>query len=155
MDDPRNRLLSSVSALPANGSNWGSLLSSFMVPAPQLPQRPAPPGLPYRTALSPQEEQAFQAWYQQNQKALPPWQDTPDSDYDMRGFYKAALAGDPRAKTVISPYDNKIHTSDAWKTPFHQTFSRESVYAGPDAPYWVGNKLYNRAGQLLKDETPR
>ena len=80
-----------------------------------------------------------------------PWRESPTSDYDMRGFFKAWMQGDPRA-TWQGPGS---HFPDVWKTPFHQTFSNESMYATPDAPRWVGNRLVTKEGSLIRDESPR
>jgi hypothetical protein len=94
----------------------------------------AKPG-PYITRLSPQEEAQFKTWVAQNKI---PWQDSPTSDYDMRGYWKALVSGNPRARTEINPVDQKPHYPDTWKTPYHKTFSRESEYALPTAGHWEG-----------------
>src|ERR1700678_904319 len=90
-------------------------------------QSVAKPG-PYTTTLSPLEEQQFKVWVAQNKI---PWQDSPTSDYDMRGYWKAQQAGDKDARTEINPVDKKPHYPDTYKTPYHKTFSRESKYALP------------------------
>lgn len=106
----------------------------------------------FNTPLDPGDEQRFQTWVSYNKV---PWRDSPTSDYDMRGFWKAMQAGDPIARTGVSPFDNQIHFPDRWKTPFHQTFSGESMYAQPGAPRWVDDKLTTSDGRILRDETPK
>src|SRR5579864_575996 len=95
----------------------------------------AKPG-PYKTALALPDEMKFQSWVKQNKI---PFDDSPTSDYDMRGFWKAAQSGDPRATTQVSSFDGKVHFNDAWKTPYHESFSNESMYATPNAPAWQGS----------------
>jgi hypothetical protein len=110
----------------------------------------------FRTSLSPDEEAGFQSWLKANRSvpAIREWRDTPRSDYDMRGFFQALQAGDPRAITGVSPFDRQIHFTDTWKTPYHRTFSNESIYASPDAPHWVGDRLIDKTGRVVADETP-
>jgi hypothetical protein len=93
---------------------------------------------PYHTPLAPEQEAVFQQWVKQNKI---PWQDSPTSDYDMRGYWLAQQSGDPQAKTSINPVDKKPHYPDTFKTPYHKSFSNESMYAQPGAPHWVGQKL--------------
>ena len=95
----------------------------------------ARPG-PYGTTLSPQEEQQFQQWAQQQGLHMEDYSG-PQAVYDMRGFWKAQQAGDPRARTDINPNDQRRHFPDIWKTPYAATFSNESMYAQPSAPRWV------------------
>lgn len=106
----------------------------------------AKPG-PYTTALPAQQEAGFQSWVKQNKI---PWQDSPTADYDMRGYYKAQQAGDPNAKQA-----GNMHFPDTYKTPYHATFSNESQYATPDAPRWNGNRLIDKKGNVIADETPQ
>ena len=112
----------------------------------------AKPG-PYQTQLNPGEEQKFRNWLKAN-PSLPPFDPTDrSSDYDMRGFYKALKRGDERAKGGIDPYDKKLHLPDVWKTPYHRTFSRESIYATEDAPHWEGDRyLVNKDGKVIWDD---
>jgi hypothetical protein len=108
---------------------------------------------PYRTTLSPLEEIQFQNWVKTNRI---PFDNSPTSDYDMRGFYRAAISGDPNAQTARSPFDGLMHFPDTWKTPYHKTFSKESQYALPSAPAWSGDRLINKAGGVVADErTPK
>lgn len=93
----------------------------------------ATPGA-YQTELPPEQEQQFQKWLITNKVPFDPSQSV--QDYDMRGFFSALLKGDPRAKNAIDPYDHRLHFPDVWKTPYHETFSNESIYAGKGAPSW-------------------
>lgn len=107
---------------------------------------------PYVTKLAPEEEAKFQAWVKANKI---PWQDSPTADYDMRGYFKAMLAGNQLAKTQVSQFDGKTHFPDTYKTPYHKTFSNESMYALPTAPKWVDNRLTDSRGRVIADETPK
>lgn len=107
---------------------------------------------PYISTLSPADEQTFQQWVKQNNIPFDP---SKTADYDMRGFWSALVSKDPRAVTAISPYDNQIHFPDVWKTPYHRTFSNESIYASKDAPHWEGYKLIDKNGNVVADETPK
>lgn len=70
----------------------------------------------------------------------------------MRGFWKGLQEGDPHAVTSIDPYDKKLHFTDYWKTPWHETFSRESKYATDEAPYWKDDRyLVDKEGKVLFD----
>jgi hypothetical protein len=118
---------------------------------PQLALPQAKPG-PYLTQLQPIQEMQFRQWAQQNRV---PWQDSPTSDYDMRGYYQALKSGDPRAVQTQSQFDGRMHFPDVWKTPNHKTFSNESMYALPTAPSWQGDRLVNAMGGVVADETPK
>jgi hypothetical protein len=95
----------------------------------------AKPG-PYLTQLQPSSEQSFQQWVKTNHI---PWQESPTSDYDMRGFWQAQQSGDPNAKRA-----SNLHFPDTYKTPYHKTFSNESKYATPSAPHWEGDRLVGK-----------
>lgn len=120
-----------------------------------LLQSPPTPTLPaslsqhqsYTTYLTPAEEAQFQSWVKANRI---PWQDTPNADYDMRGFWKAQQSGDPNAQRAAN-----LHFPDTWKTPYHHLFSNESMYATPDAPRWIDNRLIDKSGRVIADETPK
>lgn len=108
------------------------------------------------TFKSDKEESEFQDWVAKNN--IPFKTDDAQPDYDMRGFYKALKAGDPRATSGINPSDNQIHFSDYWKTPYHESFSAESQWATKHAPTWQGDdqsgwKLMDRKGNVIKDES--
>jgi hypothetical protein len=105
----------------------------------------------YQTNLSLDDEQRFQAWVKAKNV---PWRDEPAADYDMRGFWKALTSGDPRARQAQSQFDGRMHFPDTWKTPYHKTLSNESMYAAPGAPHWVGDRLVDKNGRIVADETP-
>lgn len=96
-------------------------------------------------------EPAFQGWLSQNKVPFNP--DGGPSDYDMRGFYRALMQGDPRARAAIDPNDNRMHYPDDWKTPLHETFSSQSQWASPDAPQWnVKDQLVAPSAKILFDD---
>lgn len=145
-------------------SNIVNLLSQPRGQQPQqqtMPQQPDTNFLtgtakagPYSTPLPLMDEMKFQQWVKQNRI---PVDDSRTSDYDMRGFWKAAQSGDRRASTSINPSDNQIHFPDTWKTPYHKSFSAESKYAKENAPKWVGDDargwaLVDRVGNIIQDE---
>ena len=88
------------------------------------------------------DEASFQSWISQNHIPFDP---APTSDYDLRGFYKAMVAG-RNAKQA-----KNLHFPDTWKTPYHKTFSNESEYATTDAPRWEGDVLKDRSGKIVAD----
>ena len=104
------------------------------------------------TQLSPDQEKAFGAWVSQNHVPFDPSQSM--QDYDMRGFYQALMAKDPRAMTAINPNDQKMHYPDFWKTPYHKSFSAESQWANPQtAPHWNDkDQLVLPSGAIVFDE---
>jgi DMSO/TMAO reductase YedYZ molybdopterin-dependent catalytic subunit len=106
----------------------------------------------YRTQLSMPEESAFQQWVLRNRV---PFDDSPESDYDMRGYWRNEVSGGKNAVPQVSAFDGLPHYTDKYKTPYHRSFSRESMYATPNAPQWEGDKLTNRLGMVLVDETPK
>lgn len=122
-------------------------------------QASSPPGAkwakpgPYVTKLTSEEEGRFQKWVKTHN--VPFENDTETSDYDMRGFWKALTSGDPRAKQALSKFDKRMHFPDIWKTPYHKTFSNESMYANKDAPHWEGDRLVDKDGNVIADETPK
>jgi hypothetical protein len=77
------------------------------------------------------------------------------ADYDVRAHFHAAKTGDPAATLVPNKWDGKIHGNDKFKTPYNGGFSNESMYALPNAPRWVGDRLMTFDGKLVTDETPR
>ena len=105
----------------------------------------------YNTDLG-DKESAFQDWVKQNK--VPFDSTAQNSDYDMRGFYKALQEGDPKAKEAINPNDNQMHFPDYWKTPYHQSFSNESQWADPaKAPKWnEQDQLVTPEGKVVFDE---
>ncbi len=108
----------------------------------------AKPG-PYLTKLSPTEESGFQKWVKDNKVN---WREG-EKGYDMRGFYRAMQNGEVKMQTNKSGFDNKIHYTDRFKTPYDATFSRESQWAKPNAPAWDNkDRLVRPDGQVIVDE---
>jgi hypothetical protein len=71
----------------------------------------------------------------------------------MRGFYQALRNQNPLAASAIDPNDQRMHYPDYWKTPYHETFSGESKFAGPVAPRWnEQDQLINPYGRILFDD---
>lgn len=87
----------------------------------------------YLTRLSGNDEANFMQWVKDKNIPFDP-SDT--ADYDMRGFYQALMAGDPIAKSSINQNDGMPHFPDHFKTPYHESFSRESKFATDGAPSW-------------------
>lgn len=111
----------------------------------------AKPG-PWETTLTPDEEERFWSWAKENK--VPFDRNDPKSmqDYDMRGFWKGLMEGDPHATSGVDPFDGRMHFSDYWKTPTHETFSNESKYAMQDAPHWKENRyLVDKDDKVLFD----
>lgn len=135
--------------------NAGSENSNF-TPAQVLAknQAYAKPG-PYITHLTLEDETKFQAWAKKNDMRA----DAPDnetSDYDMRGFWKAQMAGEPEAKASIDPNDHTMHEPDKWKTPYDLTFSKESQFATEGAPEWnEKDQLVLPNGNIVYDDRNR
>ncbi len=46
-----------------------------------------------------------------------------------------------------------MHFPDTYKTPYHKTFSNESIYALPTAPHWEGDQLVDQNGNIVFDDT--
>lgn len=107
---------------------------------------------PYQTKLAPQQEKMFQQWLAVSKAPFDP---SPRADYDMRGFWLGLVNGDPQAQTAINASDKQLHFPDTWKTPYHATFSSESKYATPGAPSWAGDRLIDKRGNVIADETPQ
>lgn len=123
------------------------------------PMKVARPG-PWITPLNPQQEQEFRAWLKApGSEADPRRYFNPDdlkADYDMRGFWLALQRGDPEARTGIDPNDQRLHMTDRFKTPYHKTFSADSMYSLPGAPRWLGDRLIDsQSGRVLFDDRKR
>jgi hypothetical protein len=104
----------------------------------------------YQTKLNPLQELAFQSWVKKNGIPFDP---SPAADYDMRGFYRAMLYGDPEAKTTMNANDGMPHFIDRFKTPYHESFSAESQWAKPGAPTWNElDQLVLPSGKVVFDE---
>lgn len=94
------------------------------------------------TELSPDDEQQFQQWAQQNHI---PDVDHPDSHYDYRGFWQ---------QTQGAPHVEGEHFPDTFKQHGHPTFSVESKYStGPgDGGSWQGDRFVSaQAAKTLAD----
>ena len=107
----------------------------------------------YQTRLSPPEDMRFRQWRIVNDV---PYDASATSDYDMAGFWKALQAGDPTAATGINANDGQMHYTDFFKTPYHESFSRESKFAKPNAPAWNDlDQLIDTLGRVVFDERNR
>jgi hypothetical protein len=95
-------------------------------------------GAPYQTSLTPKEEGQFRDWLKSSGNPSKYDPNAKVTDYDMRGYWKEqARAG--RNLTGINPLDQHLHFPDIYKTPYDTTFSGESKYAKPGAPFkWMG-----------------
>jgi hypothetical protein len=110
------------------------------------------PGKTYNTPLGQMDEFMFRNWVAQNNVPFNPDATAPQ-DYDMRGFYQGLQQGNPRARSGVNENDNRMHYSDYWKTPMHQTFSAESQWAGRGAPNWnEQDQLVSPGGRIVADE---
>lgn len=94
----------------------------------------------YNTRLSPQEEQAYQQWAQQNNRL------NDDADYDMRGAWKANIG-----------QSGNGHYPDTFKKPNHPTFSDQSMYHGienPNGGQFIGGTWEDAPGGKASMFTP-
>lgn len=89
---------------------------------------------PYETELSANEEKQYKKWLGEVSKQYGR-KIQEDPSYDMRGLFKYHV------QTGNWNPDASGHFPDTFKTPYHPTFSRESMYAKPDAPFWRGDTL--------------
>lgn len=108
---------------------------------------------PYQTPLNPGEEQQFQQWVQANKIPFDP---SPKSDYDMRGFWKDIVTRGGMSGTQMK--SDGLHYPDTYKTPYHRSASAESIYMPSDAPKWAGSdnsgwKLIDKTGRVVYDES--
>lgn len=101
--------------------------------------------------LTPEQEKAFRAWVVANKVPFNPGEKYPD--YDMRGYYLAMQKG--AAGSEVNPVDKRLHYPDTFKTPYHESFSRESQWAKEGAPSWQGQKLVSPAGEVVFETKPR
>jgi len=108
----------------------------------------------YITKLNQAQEQQFSAWLKANNVLYDVAAAAAGyGDYDMPGFWLALQAGDQKAKSAIDPNDKQIHYPDYWKTPYHETFSAESQWAGPGAPRWNDkDQLVMPDGTIVYDD---
>lgn len=107
---------------------------------------------PYATELDPMRELEFRKWVAENKVPFNPDATVPQ-DYDMRGFFQGLQQQNPKAHTAVNPNDNRLHFTDYWKTPIHESFSGGSKFAGPVAPMWnASDQLIAPSGRIMFDE---
>lgn len=105
----------------------------------------------YDTKLPQMDEFQFRQWAADNKVPFNP--NGSNQDYDMRGYWQGLMQQNPRALSGVNANDGQMHFSDNWKTPYHQSFSNESKYAGPNAPQWVNDsQLAAPNGRIVFDE---
>lgn len=128
-------------------SPYGIRPQAPYAPPARWQDRYALPGWQNRlTHLSPQQERQFQTWAQTNRAPI-------TDDYDMRAFWLHGAHG-----SAINPNDRQLHYPDTYKTPLHESFSGESIYANPVArpPRWNDRgQLVATDGTVLYDEGRR
>lgn len=111
--------------------------------------------MPYKTILTPQEEQQFLKWYRMvaMMNRLDSNPDHPDHHYDYRGFWKNSSEKDRLSMSLFGP--NK-HFPDTYKTPLHPTFSNESIYSNTFTPggHWDGETFVDSEWTKSRDYTP-
>lgn len=112
------------------------------------------PNVPFgfQTHLGPALRSEFVKWQQQNHI---PYDPSPTADYDMTGFFQDSVMGVNGADTSVNPYDRQIHFSDRRKTPYHHSFSNESIWANPaTAPQWINDYQLAEpnSGRVVYDE---
>lgn len=129
---------------------------------------------PWFTTLDPKTEQYFQKWVKDFNI---PFNDSPTGDYDMRGYFQKYVypraqdlmyrnpppgAPDPQIELLaekasgVSAIDGFTHFTDEFKTPYHVSFSDQSIYAKPTAPRYADEALgilVNNSGQIVYDES--
>lgn len=88
----------------------------------------------FETKLTPAEEVKFREWKAKNAP-----QDS-GFDYDLRGAFKADLAGK-------LPRDGRGHTTDLFKKPNHPTFSDQSQWHGKNG--LTGGKWVEKNGRMM------
>jgi hypothetical protein len=94
----------------------------------------------------------FMDWVRKNNV---PYDPSPQADYDMPGFWKGLMSGDPRAHSGINPNDNRLHFTDAWKTPYHHTFSNQSIYSKNQTdPQWQARPPTQHGWNLMQFGKP-
>lgn len=108
---------------------------------------PKPQAQAYQTQLTPDEHREYAQWVRD--KHIPVDLSDQNPDYDMQGFWKAMKENDPRA----TQNNDTGHFPDTWKTPHHESFSNESIYAGPGAPRWNDkDQLVDSHGNVVYTE---
>lgn len=142
MDGMLEQLLNQIRSQEETPVILQSLLRSGVARSPS-------PMFGYETPLHPLEEMAFRQWLHSNKV---PYDLGSRNDYDMRGFFKGLMGGDPKATSAIDQHDKQMHYPDYWKIPGHESFSNESKWAGPNAPSWNSqDQLQDKTGRVLYD----
>ena len=103
------------------------------------------------TQLPPEQEAAFNQWLQANEVQYNPNDKYPD--YDMKGYY-LSMQGGQGPQASVNTTDQQLHYPDTFKTPYHESFSKESQWATEGAPEWQGERLVAPSGELVF-ETPK
>lgn len=151
---PRTRASTAWPSVPSRQAAGRRQMSSARLLAQRLVPYATGSVVDWNTRLSPQDEQDFRSWVAQNNVPFDPSAGV--TDYDMRGFWLGLKNGNPHARTGIDPNDHRMHFSDYWKTPLHQTFSNESKWATPGAPHWAQNDqlLFPNGTVVFDDRYP-
>ena len=103
------------------------------------------------TQLTPEQTTAFMQWLKKNKVPYNPNDKYPD--YDMKGYYLEQLK--TGAKPSVNAVDRQLHYPDTYKTPYHESFSRESQWAREGAPSWQGEKLVTPKGEVVFETKAR
>jgi hypothetical protein len=104
------------------------------------------------TQLSEPDEAAFRQWVAANNVPFTPTAPSARTT-TCAASGRACSAAIPRAKTGIDPNDQRLHFTDTWKTPYHESFSGESKFAAPGAPSWNDqDQLVAPGGRVMFDD---
>lgn len=112
--------------------------------------------LPYNTELTPEEDTAYRQWA----KSIGKNPALEEKDYDLRGYWKDVVHGNPRLPEKMQQQVQAIraenaaggttHFTDRYKKPSHPTFSDQSIYHGPN----LGGKVDEQGGTWdMKNKT--
>lgn len=109
---------------------------------------PPPHAGGYTTPLNDLQLGMFLRWPQRERVPYDPWAYQPVQDYDMPGEYLRMLRGGVQR----NPFGGRF--TDLGKTPYHESFSGESLYAlpGPITPRWQGDALIGPDGSVFFKE---
>jgi hypothetical protein len=88
---------------------------------------------PYQTPLTTGEEYQYREWVRHVSSMVGHRLEPDDISYDMRGYWKEVVQ---TGEWQSEHFTKGAHFPDTYKTPYHPTFSRESRYALPTAPFW-------------------
>jgi hypothetical protein len=101
--------------------------------------------------LTPEQEQQFVKWVESNKIPFNIKDKYPD--YDMRGYW-LSLQDPKAAKSAVNKFTGTLHFPDIYKTPYHESFSKESKWATDKAPSWKDNKLVLPNGTVVFEDKP-